>query len=284
MDKQEKKQKNSTVTAKGSAEQKASGRAGAEQKPAKKPSAAAVIDEKKFLAALQERLTEINAEISQAQAAQMAAYYKMLVETNRVMNLTGITEAAEVAEKHVADSLRLLPLLPDSAKKTVSIIDVGTGAGLPGIPLAIACPEARVVLLDSQRKRCDFLTRVCNELGLSNTQVVWGRAEEAAHLIEFRERQSCAVARAVAALPTLLEYLAPFVSPGGRIIAMKGSNAAEELTAAEHAISELNLRQTELIEYQLKDGSGRSLAVLEKIASVKSKYPRSNGQIKKKPL
>lgn len=258
--------------------------------PGQKASAAAVVDEEKFLTSLHARLAEINVEISQEQGAQLAAYYKMLVETNRVMNLTGIVEAAEVAEKHVADSLRLLPYLPgssgfsDTAADPVSIIDVGTGAGLPGVILAIACPWAQVILLDSQRKRCDFLTRVCAELGLTNTRVVWGRAEEVAHDETFRERQSCAVARAVAGLPTLLEYLAPLVRQGGRVIAMKGSNAAEELAAAQKAMAELNLRQLDFNQYQLADGSGRSLITLEKTGSVKAKYPRNSGQIKKKPL
>lgn len=250
-----------------------------------KKSAAVVVDEKKFMAALKLRLAEIAVELSAAQLGQLAEYYRLLVETNRVMNLTGIVEAEEVAEKHIADSLRLIECLPQTDEmQPFSIIDVGTGAGLPGIPLAVALPQARVVLLDSQRKRCDFLESVCNQLGLNNTRVVWGRAEEIARRAEFRERHNCAVARAVAALPTLLEYLSPQVKVGGRIIAMKGSNAAEELAAAKNAVKELGLGQAELTEYRLTDGSGRSLAVLEKIAAVKDKYPRSSGQIKKKPL
>lgn len=250
-----------------------------------KKSAAAVVDEERFTAALKLRLAEIAVEISGEQPAQLTKYYRLLVETNRVMNLTGIVEAEEVAEKHIADSLRLIKYLPQNDEKPpVSIIDVGTGAGLPGIPLAVALPQTKVVLLDSQRKRCDFLEKVCAELGLTNARVVWGRAEEIAHREEFREQHGLAVARAVAALPILLEYLTPLVRTGGRVIAMKGSNAAEELTTAAGAIRELNLRQVELAEYRLTDGSGRSLAVLEKTAATKAKYPRNSGQIKKKPL
>lgn len=248
-----------------------------------KPSAAAVVDQEKFLSALKLRLAEAAVEISRGQAAALAEYYRLLVETNRVMNLTGIVEAAEVAEKHIADSLRLLELLPPAAAE-YGVIDVGTGAGLPGIPLAVARPEIPVILLDSQRKRCDFLTRVSAELGLANVEVVWGRAEEIARRREYRERQGCAVARAVAAMPTLLEYLSPLVRAGGSVIAMKGANGAAELAAASHAMSELNLRQTAFIEYRLNDGSGRSLAALQKTGAVKEKYPRSGGQIKKKPL
>lgn len=255
------------------------------EKPVKK-SALAVVDKPLFLEAFSKFIAEMGVELSPKACEQMADYYEILVETNRVMNLTGIVEPVEVAEKHMADSLRILPYINDNSIKTPAkiIIDVGTGAGLPGIPLAIALPDVKVILLDSQKKRCDFLERTCKTLGLTNTQVVWGRAEEIAHKEDFREKSHFAVARAVAPMPILLEYLSPFVAPNGRIIAMKGSNVAEEIAESKSAAKELNAEPLEVKEYTLVTGEKRSLAVWKKINLVKKKYPRNSGQIKKKPL
>lgn len=252
------------------------------KKPLKK-SALAVVDKAKFLASLKLRLAEIEVQLTEKQLAQLTDYYEILVETNRVMNLTGIVEADEVAEKHIADSLRLLKYM-NGKKPVKSIIDVGTGAGLPGVPLAVACPDCEIILLDSQRKRCDFLEKVCQKLGLENAEVVWGRAEEAAHNEEYRERQDMAVARAVAPMPVLLEYLSPLTKMGGTIVAMKGSNVAEEVESAKTAARELNTVQAEIAEYQLTSGEMRSLAIWQKQNAVKKKYPRNSGAIKKKPL
>ena len=250
-----------------------------------KPSALAVVDKPLFLQALEQRLMETAQSLNERQKEQMADYYETLVETNRVMNLTGITEAAEVAEKHIADSLRLLPLLDAKSKsQTKTLVDVGTGAGLPGIPIAIARPEMQVILLDSQQKRCRFLESVCQKLKLANAAVVWGRAEELGHKEELRERADFAIARAVAAMPMLLEYLTAFVNPGGKIIAMKGSSAAEEIKEAAGAINELNCSLEKVCEYALSSGEKRSLVVLKKNNPLKQKYPRNSGLIKKKPL
>lgn len=260
----------------------------AESKPVKK-SALAVVDKTAFLRAFKELTAETGTVLSENACLKTAEYYEALVETNRVMNLTGIVEPYEVAEKHMADSLCILPFIDDgntteTAEKTVTLIDVGTGAGLPGIPIAIAKPNFKVILLDSQKKRCDFLTKTCLNLGLNNTSTVWGRAEDIAHLAEFRETADFAVARAVAPMPVLLEYLAPFVKPGGKIIAMKGSNVAEEIKTATAAARELNTKLIHVNEYTLTTGEKRSLAVWQKTNFVKKKYPRNSGQIKKKPL
>ncbi|MGI5824146.1 MAG: 16S rRNA (guanine(527)-N(7))-methyltransferase RsmG [Bacillota bacterium] len=250
-----------------------------------KPSALAAVDKTAFLQALDLRLTEIGVGLTFEQKQKLADYYELLVGTNRVMNLTGIVEAAEVAEKHIADSLRLLKYLKTEKETPVkTIIDVGTGAGLPGIPLAVAHPDFRVILLDSQKKRCGFLEKACAELKLSNTQVVWGRAEELGHKAEYREKADFAVARAVAPLPVLLEYLTAFVNPGGKILAMKGSNIAREQELARGALRELNASVAEVAEYELTSGEKRSLVVIKKTNLLKQKYPRNSGLIKKKPL
>lgn len=198
-----------------------------------KPSAAAVVDRKAFLSALELRLAEIGENLTAVQQEKMADYYQILVETNRVMNLTGIVEAAEVAEKHIADSLRLLPYLREMQKtkadQPLTLVDVGTGAGLPGVPLAIACPSLQVLLLESQQKRCNFLKKVIEQILLNNVEIIRGRAEELGNNEKYREKLDFAVARAVASMPILLEYLAPFVRIGGKIVAMKGSNIEEEM-------------------------------------------------------
>ena len=281
MNKQNKKQENHNIVNQNSTGQNPS--------PKLKPSAFAVVNKPLFLSSLEQRLLEIRVDLSDEQKAQMAVYYETLVETNKVMNLTGIVEAAEVAEKHIADSLRLLPFLGAEANsknstKTKTLVDVGTGAGLPGIPLAVACPWLRVILLDSQQKRCRFLETACQKLGLQNVAVVWGRAEELGHKEELREKADFAVARAVASLPILLEYLTPFVNPGGRIIAMKGSSAADEIRASGGALRELNSSLQEVLEYTLTTGESRSLVVIKKDNLLKQKYPRNSGLIKKKPL
>lgn len=254
----------------------------------KKASAAAVVEESVFERTLTELLAELPLALPPERLALLTRYYVELVETNRVMNLTGIVEAAAVAEKHVADSLRLLNFLEEAALPDPlagkTLIDVGTGAGLPGIPLAVACPHCRISLLDAQRKRCGFLSRVCRELGLTETEVLWGRAEELAHQPERREQADFAVARAVAPLPLLAEYMAGLVKPGGALIAMKGGGLNEELHAAAHALTELRLKTEKRLDYTLRSGEQRSLLLLRKTAPLAKKYPRNSGAIKKNPL
>ena len=208
----------------------------------------------------------------------LEAFAGMLLERNKVMNLTAITEPQQVAALHLLDSLELIPL---AGLESESVIDVGTGAGFPGIPLAIAKPQLHITLLDSLGKRVAFLEEVCRELGLSSVQCVQARAEEFGH----REAFDCAVSRAVAGLPVLCELCLPLVRVGGRFLAMKSSHADEELERAGAAIATLGGRVGWVKDYTIPgtDVVHRVVCV-EKIAAAPAGYPRRFAQIKKKPL
>ena len=244
-----------------------------------KASALAEICPEKFLTALCEGAQSFGIELGEKEKSQLTAYYEQLVNTNRVMNLTGITEAVEVAQKHVIDSLVLLgQVLPYR-----SLIDVGSGAGLPGVPLAVLQPDAETVLLDSQRKRCDFLREVGQNLGLERLAVLWLRAEAAGQSPEYRQHFDLAVARAVAPLEQLLEYLLPLVRVGGEVCALKGAKAAEEIKTAQNAAKILGAEFLPRFEYEIS-GEKHCLVRLKKIKPTPAKYPRNGGLIKKNPL
>lgn len=205
-------------------------------------------------------------------------FSRMLVEKNAVMNLTAITAPKEVAALHLLDSLSLLPLAPLRGKR---IIDVGTGAGFPGIPLKIALPESEVTLLDSLNKRVEFLRESCDALGLRDVVCVHARAEEYGHREEF----DVAVSRAVAALPVLCELCLPFVKVGGEFLAMKSSHTEEEIQAAKAAISLLGGKITQVVDYTIPTTDIVHRVVrIQKIAPTAKKYPRRFAQIKKQPL
>ena len=212
-------------------------------------------------------------------------YAQLLVEWNEKMNLTGITDPDGIALKHFADSLTALPLLPE--REGCTLVDVGTGAGFPAIPLSIARPDLRVTLLDSLNKRLLFLQEVCRELGLSAV-TVHARAEEGAHRTELRERFDVATARAVAALPTLSEYCLPFVKVGGRFIAMKGPESDGEAQQAARAIALLGGNTPAVTEHRLSGADGeiltRRLFVIEKTKHTLPAYPRHGSKIAKQPL
>ena len=202
----------------------------------------------------------------------------MLVEKNKVMNLTGITEPREVATLHLLDSLSLLPLAPLVGKK---IVDVGTGAGFPGVPLKIVLPESHVTLLDSLNKRVDFLQESCDALGLTDVDCVHARAEEFGH----REEYDYAVSRAVAALPVLSELCLPLVKVGGEFLAMKSSHTEEEINEAKAAIALLGGAITEVIDYTIPTTDIVHRVVrIRKEKPTPKKYPRRFAQIKKQPL
>ena len=207
-------------------------------------------------------------------------YAEALVETNKVMNLTAITEPVDIATLHFLDSAALLKLADFQNK---SVVDVGTGAGFPGMPLRILEPSIRLTLLDSLNKRIDFLQNVCGELGLADVACVHARAEEfaAAH----RESFDIATSRAVAALPLLSELCLPLVKPGGWFLAMKAVDSDEELRSAAHAIETLGgqLVQTENYQIPGADVSHR-LIFIKKIKETPKKYPRPFAKIKKNPL
>ncbi len=208
-------------------------------------------------------------------------YAEMLVSKNEQINLTAITEPDEIVRKHFLDSLALLDFvdLPEGS----SLIDVGTGAGFPGLALLIARPDLKITLLDSTRKKLGVIEEILNEIGLQ-ANLVHARAEEAGRDPDFREKYDFAVARAVANLRELTEYCVPFVKKGGSFIAMKGAGADEELRDAENAIAVLGGKVKEINKFSL-DGCGeRAIINIEKINFTDAKYPRPAGQMKKKPL
>ena len=205
---------------------------------------------------------------------------EMLVEKNKVMNLTAITEPADVATLHFLDSVALLKEVDLSGK---TVVDVGTGAGFPGMPLRIVCPAIRMTLLDSLNKRIDFLKEVCDELGYTDVDCVHGRAEEFA--AKHRESFDFATSRAVANFQLLTELCLPLVKVGGTFIAMKSVESDEELKAAEKAISILGGQVDRTVDYQIPgtDVTHR-LVFIKKIKETPKKYPRAFAKIKKNPL
>jgi 16S rRNA (guanine527-N7)-methyltransferase len=220
-------------------------------------------------------------EADQTALERFDCYANMIIETNKVMNLTSITEPADIVNKHFLDSLTVLAAvnLPKSAK----MIDVGTGAGLPGIALLIARPDLALTLLDSTKKKLEFLKTVLIELGL-NASTVHARAEEAARKSEFREKYDLATARAVAGMNELSEYCLPFVKMGGKFVAMKGSNAQAELNLAKSAIKSLGGFVRGVKTFQLPGVGERNLLIIEREYPSPYKYPRPSAQIAKKPL
>ncbi|MBQ3331527.1 MAG: 16S rRNA (guanine(527)-N(7))-methyltransferase RsmG [Ruminococcus sp.] len=212
---------------------------------------------------------------------RLCRYYELLIEWNEKMNLTALTAPEDVALKHFADSLMMLRYIriADGA----SVIDVGTGAGFPGLVLKIARPDIRLTLLDSLQKRLYFLETVCDELGFDNVELIHSRAEDGSRT-ELRDSFDIAVSRAVASLNTLCEYDMPYVRVCGRFVAMKGREAAEELSAAQNAIETLGGRLVAKHDVVLGSAGERSIIEIEKVAPTPDAYPRKSKQIKNKPL
>lgn len=221
--------------------------------------------------------------LSERQREQFLRYYEMLVEWNGRMNLTAITEYQDVLKKHFVDSLSLTKVY--DLRQNSSIIDVGTGAGFPGLALKIAFPGLKVTLLDSLNKRIQFLDAVIGELGIQGVETVHGRAEDFAKPGKLRESFDLCMSRAVANLSTLSEYCLPFVKKGGLFVAYKSEKAASEIEEAEKAISLLGGRIKERAEFTLPDSDiYRSLFVIEKTKATPGKYPRKAGLPSKEPL
>ncbi len=202
-----------------------------------------------------------------------------LVEKNKVMNLTGITDREGISEKHILDSL--LPMTLINIPKNASVIDVGTGAGFPGVPMKLYRDDLQMTLLDSLGKRVNFLKEAA-ELTGSEFNCIHSRAEDGGHDPKLREKFDFAVARAVAPLPVLAEYCLPFVKVGGYFLAMKGPN--EDISAGENAVRLLGGTIENTIQYALPCGDKRMLVVIRKVSVTSKKYPRNGGQIAKKPL
>ena len=222
-------------------------------------------------------LPELKLALSEEQVDTLCAFGAAVVRQNQVMNLTAITEPAQVAKLHLLDSLSVLSALDLRGKK---LIDVGCGAGFPGVPLAIACPEAQVTLLDSLGKRITWLKEILPQLGIQ-AECVTARAEEA--VVSCRESYDIATSRAVARLNILLELLAPYVKVGGAVVALKGSAAKEELGECGGAMKKLGLRQEAFLEFPV-DGASHALIVLRKVAPTPKMYPRRYAKIKQSPL
>ena len=237
--------------------------------------------EEEFNEKMKESLKELNIELSEKQLNQFYNYMNILIEWNKVMNLTNITEPEEIIQKHFVDSLTILK----SIKENDSIIDVGTGAGFPGIPIKIVFPETRITLLDSLNKRIKFLEEVINKLELKNIETIHGRAEEVAHNKKYREKYDIAIARAVAPLNVLSEYLLPFVKIGGYAICMKGVKGKEEAEEGKNAIKILGGEITSSREFNLPNTEmARTIIEIEKIKNTEKKYPRKAGTPTKMPL
>lgn len=221
--------------------------------------------------------------LSEEQILKFTRYDALLVDWNERMNLTAITEPRDVAVKHMVDSLTAYDAALFSGAPTV--IDVGTGAGFPGIPLKIFDPSIRLTLMDSLAKRLAFLEAVAEDLGLTGVTCVHARAEDAAHEPQRRERYDIAVSRAVARLPVLLEYTLPFVKKGGHLIALKGRTAEEEATDAKRALKLLGGRLETIRPVTLPGLSDkRAVLTITKIAPTPKAYPRKAGTPAKKPL
>ena len=229
-----------------------------------------------------EGLKALNIELSDNQVSQFLKYYEMLVEKNKVMNLTAITEFDEVIEKHFLDSLQIAQYV-DINNKNISIIDVGTGAGFPGVPLKIAFPNIKVVLLDSLNKRINFLNEVIDVLGLENIAALHGRAEDYGKNPEYREQFDYCVSRAVANMCSLSEYCLPFVKVGGSFIPYKSGNIDEELLNAKIAVFLLGGKIDKVEKFVLEENQ-RSFVFIKKEKNTGKKYPRKAGLPTKEPL
>lgn len=223
--------------------------------------------------------------LSDKQLGQFLSYYDLLIEWNSFMNLTAITDFSEVLKKHFIDSVSLIKAVPDLSIKDYEIIDVGTGAGLPGIPLKIVFPHLNIVLLDSLNKRVDFLQNVIKSLNLNNIDVIHGRAENIAHSDKYREKFDICVSRAVANMAVLSEYCIPFIKINGCFISYKSEKIIDEYNNAKKAIAILGGKYESQFDFTLPDTDiYRNLFIIRKIQISPLKYPRKAGTPSKNPL
>lgn len=232
---------------------------------------------------LSDGIKKIGLEANENQIEKFMEYYEMLIEKNKVMNLTAITELDEVVVKHFLDSVLSARVI--NMNEYDSLIDVGTGAGFPGIPLKIMFPHLKVVLLDSLNKRLNFLNEVIDELELENIYTIHGRAEDIGRNVEYREHFDLCVSRAVANLSTLSEYCIPFIKKNGMFVSYKSEHSDEETVNAENAIKKLGgkITNTQIVELPNSD-MNRSFVCISKENNTPKAYPRKAGVPSKKPL
>ena len=221
-------------------------------------------------------------DISDIQIKQLDIFYEMLIEKNKVMNLTAITEFDEVIIKHFVDSLSICTVMPSSIS---NVCDLGTGAGFPGLPMAIAYPNIKFTLIDSLNKRIKFLQEVVDAIGLKNVELIHGRAEEVGRNKNIRESFDLVVSRAVANIATLSEYCLPLVSVGGYFISFKSGDIADEITLSGNAISKLGGDLKNPVYFSLPDTDiNRSFIIIDKVKNTPKAYPRKAGTPSKEPL
>jgi len=254
---------------------------------------------------LLEQAKKLNIELSDKQIEQFQTYYEMLLETNKVMNLTAITELDEVITKHFIDSIALAAVYPEicDSNNRIMVLDLGTGAGFPGLPLKIVFPHLQIILMDSLNKRVKFLQSVIDKLELNDDSsskidnssssqhntvgisAVHGRAEEAARNAEYREQFDLCVSRAVANTATLSEYCLPFIKVGGKFIPYKASDIEEELNQGKKAIQVLGGKLTKVKKITLPNSDiERSFLFIDKIKNTPKEYPRKAGTASKEPI
>lgn len=238
---------------------------------------------KEFIEILCKECKTQDIEIAEEQVKKLETYKDLLLEWNEKMNLTAITDEYEIIIKHFVDCLECTKMIKDEK----NIIDVGTGAGFPGMVLAIYYDNIEFTLLDALNKRLIFLQDVVEKLNLKNVKIVHGRAEEVARKDDFKEQYDASVSRAVAQLPVLLEYTSPFVKVGGKCIVMKGDNVDDEIKLSYNALNTLKLKIVDKLNYNYvinNEEYNRSILKINKSSNTPQKYPRNFGQIKKKPL
>lgn len=230
---------------------------------------------------LQSEAEKIGVDLGEYGADRFDSYAERLVRWNEHVNLTAITEPDDIVIKHFIDCLYIMKYV--AFKKDEKLVDVGTGAGFPGMPLLIANPDLDVTFVDSMEKRIGFLRDVLKNIGLTGTRI-HERAEIVGKDADYREKFDYATARAVAPLNVLCEYCLPLVKVGGLFVSLKGSSGIEELKAAENAINVLGGEVAKAVEYQLPNGDGRSIIIIRKISQTPTKYPRKSKKIDTKPL
>lgn len=240
-----------------------------------------------YLNVFYDGLDKLGINLSDSQVEQFVCFYDILTERNKVMNLTAITEPVEIIEKHFLDSLSLVKAVDLSCD--MKVIDVGTGAGFPGIPIIISYPQLRFTLLDSLNKRILFINDVIKLLNLQNVETIHGRSEELGRNVKYREQYDLCVSRAVANLSVLSEYCIPFVKNGGKFISYKSGNHENEVENAKNSVEKLGGKLGEIVDFSMTDSTrgekiGRSLVVIDKIKETPNKYPRKAGVPLKEPL